>query len=1107
MSNGRTIGGAGLLGMVAVSWISILLIGGAWLYSMYVDFRADTAKLREDHFSDRRTLVRNEVEDAVALVERLRLTASENLLRQLESRIRDVRALYEVMSRDLSKGTSAATLRMATVRLMAAQDRSEARLYAMRGNTIYLLSPFPRWLDRGNALAQIEDDIRGTVNGQRKLTLDVADGMNRYTMLLKVNDFDSLGLRVVAGACLEMAEESVKEEALRQLSAIRYAKNGSLFGGTMEGESILGPVRGRNMWGVTDANGVKIVQELIAAAKRGGDFVTYVMPPLDGERNALKVSYAKLIPDWGWYIGTGTFVDDIEGIIEVRHKQLEQNIQDRGLLILSGMVVLSLLALFLSRRLSRNIENNVASFTQTWTRATAGKGEIDIDSLDYDEFKSLAEAANRMVAERQATQEALSESLERFSSLVSNIPGIIYHSEFDNGGKNLFVSESARDITGYPASDFVEGGGRSMLSIIHPEDRDWVARSLREDLKHRQTYLADYRIIRRDGEVRWLSERGRIMHDAEGAPIRIDGVIFDVTDRKHAEEEYYTHIHFLETLDRIDRAMHSGATTMDMLKATVEAVRRAFGADRAWLAHPCDPEAEFLLVPVHETSPEYAIEGDVVLPMDDYIRADLRLLLDSSVPLAFDASSGREVTPRVQEQYSIKSQLIFAIRPSVGKPWALGLHQCRDERDWTPEEIRLFTEAGRRLTDGLNTALILDELSESEERFRTFSEQTMLGLCVLQDDRVIFANKATADIAETTVEDLMAMPAGGFSRYLHPDDSEFVSEQARKKQAGETDVVSTYTWRAVTSAGRVKWVEIHSRTTKVNGRPADLISLVDITALKRAEEDLEAVVAERTSDLALKAEELKRANAELMRLDDLKSSFLTTVSHAMRTPLTSVLGYGLLIRRELERNRSGLANGESLDRALGNLDVMESEGRRLSRLVDQFMELADMEAGGDLRTDTHHPVGPTIRQAVEDARGECREFVDLDLTVEGEEDLPDLNVSPEHLRRVLGHLLGNACNFTRNGNITVRVASPDGRGLELIVADTGKGIPSEELEAIFKPFHQVETGDTLVDEVKGAGMGLALCRMVVERLGGRVWAESESGGGAVFHVILPGDPS
>ncbi|MEZ7197733.1 cache domain-containing protein [Pseudodesulfovibrio karagichevae] len=1106
MRKGRTIGRAGLMGMVAVSWISILVIGAVWLYSMFVDFRAETTRIREERYAERRSLVKGEVQEALELVAGLRRTAADNLARKLESKIRDVRALNEVLGRDLAKGADATVLRIATVRLMAALDRSEARLYAIRGNTIYLFSPFPKWVNREDALSQVEAELKGTANGERKLALKVSDGMSRYTLLVKVNEFEAQGLRVVAGACLEMAEEAVKEMALRQLGDIRYAKNGTLFGGTMEGESILGPAVGQNMWNITDANGVKIVQELIKAAKQGGGFVTYVMPPLGGQRNDAKVSYAEPIPDWGWYIGIGAFVGDIEGVIELKRKQLEQHIQDRALLILSGMALLSLLGLYLSRRLARNIEANVASFTRVWERATSGQGEIDVASLDYAEFKSLAEAANRMVAERQATQEALSESLERFSSLVANIPGVIYHSDFRNGWVNRFVSGTALDVTGYPAEEFMEGGGRTFQSIVHPEDREWVERSLRQGLEHRQTYLADYRIIRRDGEVRWMSERGRIIHGDEGEPDRLDGVIFDVTDRKHAEEEYYNHIHFLETLDRVDRAMHSATTTDGMLRATVEAIRLAFGADRGWLVHPCDPEADFFRVKVLRADSDYEVEGmeGMEMAVTEKTRRDLRALLDGHVAMAFDPSTGMALDDLLTEQYGVRSQLMFAIQPSVGAPWALGLHQCRDARVWTNEEIRLFTEVGRRLSDGLNVTLILDELTESEERFRTFSEQTMLGLCVLQEDRVTFANKAAADIVETTVEELMSLPPGGFSRYLHPDDSDFVMAQARRKQAGEGDTVPAYNWRAVTGTGRVKWVEIHSRSTKVNGAPADLVSLVDITALKRAEEDLEAIIAERTSALALKAEELKRANAELTRLDDLKSSFLTTVSHAIRTPLTSVLGYAALAHKELDRSLNGAGNGESLERALGNLDVMEIEGRRLNLLVDQFMELADMEAGGDLRTEAAYPVGETIRRAVESARAACHDRAGLDIVLEMADGLPELNILPEHLERVLGHLLSNACNFTSDGNITVRVTSPDGKGLELTVADTGKGIPEAELEAIFKPFHQVETGDTLVDEIKGAGLGLALCRMVVEKLGGRVWARSEKGNGSVFHVILPG---
>lgn len=1106
MRKGMTISGACLLGMVAVSWISILVIGGSWIYSMYRDFRSEADRLRQDHYEERRNLVKAEVEDAVELVVALRYNASQALLRELDSRVRDVHALDGVLKRDLVSEPDEAVIRLATVRLMAAQEGSEARLYALHGKSIYLISPFPRWIDKGDALAQIEAALVGTRSGRTKLSLKVPDGTTGCTLLLAVDEFEAAGLRVVAGAGLEMAEESVKERVLERLADIRYAKNGSLFGGTYGGETLLGPARGRNMWGITDINGVKIVQELVGAAKAGGGFVSYVMPPLDGQRSAEKVSYVMSIPDWGWYIGTGAFVDDIENVIGLKRKQLEQNIEDRGLLILAGMAALSLLALYLSHRLSRKLDNNVAAFTRVWNRATSGKDEIDIEALHYAEFRQLAEAANYMVSELRAVQDALSGSLERFSSLVSNIPGIVFHCERENGDwERKYVGGSVQEMTGYPPETFIEGGAVAFRSIVHPEDREWLGRTYGDELANRRTYSADYRILRRGGEVRWFSERGRVMHDDLDRQARIDGVIFDVTDRKLAEEEYYNHIHFLETLERMDRAIHVAETTQEMERNILEAIRHAFGADRAWLLHPCDVAEETFTVRLAlcDKMFEQTAGNGESLPMDSYAREVFGAVLDSPVPLAWDPSSGREIPESASKRYNIRSQLLFALRPKVGKPWILGLHQCRAARVWTGEEIRLFTEVGRRLSDGLSTALVLDRLTESEERFRTFSEQTMLGLLVLQEGRVIFVNQATADILEASVEELMALPANGYERFLHPDDRDFVVEQSHRKQTGEQDVVPSYAWRAVTGTGRVKWVHLHSKTTRVNGRTANLVSLVDISALKRTEEELEALVAERTSDLARKAEELKRANAELTRLDDLKSFFLTTVSHAMRTPLTSVLGYSALVRRELEKAMEG-RNGDCLQRASDNLDVMETEGKRLHHLVDQFMELADMEARGDLRTPEAHPVGEAIRRAVESARSECRKSVELALEVDDAGSLPKINVSPAHLERVVGYLLENACNFTREGTISVRVTSPDGRGIDLAVADTGKGIPSEELEAIFKPFHQVETGDTLVDEIKGAGLGLALCRMVVEKLGGRVWAESGKGRGAVFHISLPG---
>lgn len=1107
LKKNTTISRASLVGMIAVSWISILLVGGAWLLSLCYEFREEASRLRDDHFAAQKDLVMNEARRGVELVGRIRRERIETMRHDMADRIEKAQQLSRTMGEMLAPDSPKSDLRLSVLKLLAAENDAQ-KLYALRGTSMYLFSPFPNGLDRKKVLDQVDTALRksGADSGTVRLTAPAK--RQECTLEVMVREVGASGMRVVSGACFEMVEQGAKEEAIRQLEAITYGMGNTMFGGTMQGDSLIGPAKGENMWDVTDVNGVFIVRELVSAANAGGGFVSYVMPPLDGSKSARKVSYVLPIEDWGWYIGTGTYVDEIEAVISWNRAQLEKGILLRGGGIAIGLFLVSILSMIAARRFSGKIRANMEAFTKAWDKvSTKGRG-IETDSLHYGEFKQLAEAANRMARERLEALDALQESLDRFSNVVSNIPGIVYHSEKDEKWRNLYMSDHCLEITGYPADSFVGEGARPFYSIIHPDDQKWVRAALHDDIRAKRPYHADYRIIKKDGSIRWLSERGMLRMDEKDEPRWVDGVIFDVTDLKKAEEEYFATIHFFETLERIDRAMHETPDMDAMLANTIEVVRRTFDADRAWLLTPADPAAEDYTVPVESTVPEFPGGGAAkeAIPYDEESRDVVRVALASSAPVAFGPEADHELPHDAAQQFHVTSQLVFAIHPRVGKPWLIGLHQCGSSRGWSDNDIRLFKEVGRRLCESLSSALILHELRDSEAKFRTFSEQTMLGICVLQENKVIFANKAYADIFETTVESLKALPPGGFVKYIHPDDMDFAMEQVRKKQAGEEGVVHSYKWRAVTETGRVRWVEIHSKTTKVGGQNADLISLVDITSAKRAEEDLEAIIAERTTDLARKAEELEKANAHLRKLDELKSAFLNTVSHTMRTPLTSVIGFAKLIRKDFRTIvDTDDSSDQRYDRVLRNLEVLESEGRRLTRLVDQFMEITSLEAGSDLRTDSPHSMKECIARAAAKVRSQVEAKPNLQLVLDVAEDLPELSVSPKRFEQMLGAILDNAVAYTREGTISVIAESPDGKGLEIEIRDTGRGIPESDLEAVFNAFHQVETGDTMVDEVKGVGLGLALCRMIVERMGGMVRAQSSLGDGSSFHISLPGD--
>ena len=141
------------------------------------------------------------------------------------------------------------------------------------------------------------------------------------------------------------------------------------------------------------------------------------------------------------------------------------------------------------------------------------------------------------IEERDLAEEALRESEERFRSLLTNIPGAIYRCVIDPLLTMHFISDVIEKISGYPASDFVQNTVRSYTSIIHPDDQEMAARTVHEGLKRKGPYIIEYRIINADGSVHWVYERGQGFFGDGGEVLWLDGAIFDITERKLAEEE------------------------------------------------------------------------------------------------------------------------------------------------------------------------------------------------------------------------------------------------------------------------------------------------------------------------------------------------------------------------------------------------------------------------------------------------------------------------------------------------------------------------------------------------------------------------------------------
>ena len=141
----------------------------------------------------------------------------------------------------------------------------------------------------------------------------------------------------------------------------------------------------------------------------------------------------------------------------------------------------------------------------------------------------------RFEADLAAKSAELAKSESRFRSLVTNIPGVVYRCLIDADWTDVYVSDYSEALTGYPASDFIDKRVRSYASITHPDDLDMVAKTVAQAVEQRGPFELDSRILHRDGEVRWVREYAQVVFDADGRPLYLDGIIFDITDRKAFE--------------------------------------------------------------------------------------------------------------------------------------------------------------------------------------------------------------------------------------------------------------------------------------------------------------------------------------------------------------------------------------------------------------------------------------------------------------------------------------------------------------------------------------------------------------------------------------------
>jgi Na+/proline symporter/signal transduction histidine kinase len=249
---------------------------------------------------------------------------------------------------------------------------------------------------------------------------------------------------------------------------------------------------------------------------------------------------------------------------------------------------------------------------------------------------------------------------------------------------------------------------------------------------------------------------------------------------------------------------------------------------------------------------------------------------------------------------------------------------------------------------------------------------------------------------------------------------------------------------------------------------------------------------QKSKELELATAELRAANERLEELDRLKDDFVSTVSHELRTPLTSIRTFSQILRDNPDLDPAERA---------AQLGIVIKESERLTRLINQILDVSRLESG-DIEW---HPGPVDMKELVEDTVAAMREVFrerSIELHTRVPERVPTVTADLDRTVQVMLNLLSNAVKFCDSGEGKVEVAvSQAGSYVQIDVRDNGPGIAARDQEAIFERFRQ--GGDPRMGKPQGTGLGLHICKRIVERLGGRIWVVSGLRQGTCFSFTLP----
>jgi len=669
------------------------------------------------------------------------------------------------------------------------------------------------------------------------------------------------------------------------------------------------------------------------------------------------------------------------------------------------------------------------------------------------------------LSERKKRMELISETKRQFSTLLDNLPGMVYRCTNDRNWTMKFVSDGCVDLTGYLPDELIDNKKISFNDIIVETDRERIWLEVQQELNLTRPYTIEYRIRCADNKLKWVWENGKGIFNEAGGLLYIEGFISDITDQKNTE--------LIQTvLFEISKTSFTSATIDEVFKSIHNNLSQIIDVENFYIAmydkvndtislpYQIDSNDSFAAFPAGKTLTGYVIR--------------------TRTPLLATKEIIEELTRTGQIQIIGTPAKVWMGVPLIVDTEVIGViavQSYTDPEQYTNREFELL----KFVADQIAIVISRKSAEDSFQKEKAYLDQLFEGsteaiIMIDNEGRVVKSNSEFTnlygytpyEILNKNIDDLIADPANKIEAVK-------ITEDAVKGAVTENETKRRH------KDGRLIDVSILVTPITINGKILGAYGIYrDITDRKNIEKNLIAAKE--------KAEES----------DKLKSAFLSNMSHEIRTPMNAILGFSTLLSDP----------GVTVEERGEFIHIIKERGVDLLRIIDDIIDVAKIESGQIKVEIEDCLINGLLSNLVVTLNEVKRKTNKINVVLNCLPGNPDkefsIRTDGNRLRQIMTNLIENALKFTDEGFVefgyTLKKTGPDSF-IEFFVRDTGIGIPEEMHDVIFERFRQVD--DTNTRKYGGTGLGLTISKNLIRLMGGEIRLSSENNQGTTFYVLFP----